>query len=102
MADHTRPNAPDGDLEPAAKRAKLEPAIDAFLAAMQTDRGTPEHLQHAREFHRRFRELLNVYPAEDIGVFAARISRLGVPFEQALVDAVYLYGLEAGSQPASG
>src|SRR4051812_31379418 len=87
------------ELESAEKRAKLEPTIDAFLLAMRTDAGSPQHAQHAHEFNRRFRDLYSAYPAEDIPVFASRIACLGVPYKQAFTDVVYLRGLGYGAPP---
>jgi hypothetical protein len=96
MTEQAPSHAESSQLEPAEKRSKLGPVLDAFLSAMQAERTSAQHVEHAQEFNRRFRDLYSAYPGEDVSTLASRIASLGVPYRQALADVVYLRGLGYG------
>lgn len=84
-----------------AKDAKRELAIliRTFAECMNADRGSEEEREIAYKFNAMLDEYLEKHKDDSVATIALNLNGLGVPYDEALRDVLYVRQLGVGGTP---
>jgi hypothetical protein len=76
---------------------QLAEMIKVFAQCMEAARGSEEERQLARKFNLMLDDHLSKHPDDSIATIAFNLNKLGVPYEEAMRDVMYVRHLGIGT-----
>lgn len=84
-------------VSPKDPKRELAEMIKVFAQCMEAGRGSTEECDLAWQFNRALDDYLGRYPDESVATIAFNLHHLGMPYEDALRDVLYVRALGSNS-----